>query len=118
MRRITLRFQIIVYPSEARDVGAFTAHCLNLDIVAAADSVEGALDKMLEAIEEKLDAAEEHGVNPIQIAPREYWDRLGSAIPIPPELKDRIVGNANKRNGVPTKRLDSDQLEIRELQPA
>jgi len=118
MRLVKLRFPIVVYPSEASDAGAYTAHCLNLDIVADDDTVEGALDKMLDAIEAKLDATDEYFVDPIQIAPRQYWDKLGSAIPVPPELKDRVVRKANRRNGIPEKNIEPDQLEIRELQLA
>jgi len=116
MRKVAIHFPIIVYPSEHRDIGAFTAHCLNLDIIADDESVEGAISKLLETIEHQLDVAEEHEADPIQMAPESYWVKLRRAKPIPSELMDRIIRNANQRHH--PRSLDPAQLEIRELQPA
>ena len=120
MRRVVLRFPIVVYPSEHGDISRFTAHCLNLDIIADDDSLQGALSRLLESIEEQLDAAEENGVDPIQLAPRRYWEMLGRARRIPSELMDRVIRDANKRpaDHGPSGAIDADQLEIRELQTA
>lgn len=120
MRRVLVRFPILAYPSEYVGIGRFTAHCLNLDIIADDDSLEGALAKLLETIEQQLDAAEENGVDPIQLAPQRYWEMLGRARAIPSELMERVIGTANKRQGGhgSSGAIDADQLEIRELQTA
>ena len=120
MRRVLLRFPIVVYPSEQADIARFTAHCLNLDIIADDASLEGAVEKLLESIEEQLDAADENGVDPIQLAPQRYWEMLGRAKQIPPELVERVIRSANKRHGArdPSAAIDAEQLEIREFQTA
>lgn len=120
MRRVLLRFPIVVYPSEQADIGGFTAHCLNLDIIADDESLEGAVTKLLDTIEAQLDAADENGVDPIQLAPRRYWEMLGRAKQIPSELVERVIRTANKRHGVrdPSGAIDAGQLEIREFQAA
>ncbi|MEK7711163.1 MAG: hypothetical protein AAB341_04625 [Planctomycetota bacterium] len=116
MRKVAIHFPIVVYPSEYADIGPFTAHCLNLDIIADDETIEGAVSKLLETIEQHLDAAEAHGADPIQMAPESYWTKLRNAKRIPSELMDRIIGSANKRHQL--RPLDPAQLEIRELQPA
>jgi len=120
MRRVLLRFPILVYPSEHDDIGRFTAHCLNLDIIADDDSLEGAVSKLLETIEQQLDAAEESGVDPIQLAPQRYWEMLGRAKKIPSELLERVIKSGNRRHAAqgPSGQIEPDQLEIRELQTA
>lgn len=100
MRRVLIKFAILVYKSEEADIGQYTAHCLNLDIIADDNTVEGAISNLLEAIEAHLDAAEEHGAFPMfRSAPSEYSARLQNAQRLAPELQDRIVRDANKRNG-------------------
>jgi len=119
MRRVAIHFPIIVYPSEHADIGPFTAHCLNLDIIADDDNVEGAVSKLLEAIEQHLDAAEEHGADPTRNAPFEYFEKLQRAKKLPDELLERIIREANQRHTPPlTNPITAEQLEIRELQEA
>lgn len=117
MRKIVIRFPIVVYPSELDDVGQFTAHCLNLDVVADDETVEGAVLKLLELIEVKLDAAEEFQADPFDRAPEKYWEMLGRAQELPAELIDRIIQTANKRRGIPQEaRIDlREQCDVRQV---
>ena len=116
MRKVVIHFAIVVYPSEHGDIGKFTAHCLNLDIIADDDSEEGAVSKLFATVEDHLDAAAEYGADPIKIAPPEYWEKLKFGKSLPTELIERIVSNANSRRGVDA--IESQQVEIRELQTA
>ena len=120
MKKIAIRFTILVYPSEFDDIGAFTAHCLNLDIIADDDTVEGAIGNLLEAIETHIDAAEEHGAHVLfHPAPDQYWKLRGTASELAPELNDRIVRNANKRLGHTADPIDvKEQCEIKQAEPA
>lgn len=113
MRRVAVPFPIVVYPSEDSGMGIFTAHCLNLDIIADDDTVEGAISTLLELIDLQLSASEAHCADPFCRAPEEYWEKFRSAARIPNELADRIIMNANRCNV-----FDRQQLEIHELQPA
>lgn len=100
MRKVFIKFLILVYKSEEADIGQYTAHCLNLDIIADGSTVEGAIGNMTETIEAYFDAAEEHGAAPMfRPAPPEYFDRLENAQHVAPELLERIVQDANKRPG-------------------
>lgn len=120
MRTITLKFPIVVYPSEDSGMGAYTAHCLNLDVLADHDTVEGALVQLLEVIECQLDAAEEFGADPFRRAPEEYWKKLGSARELSKELVERVVKDANRRHATrgPNHAIEPQQIEARELQTA
>ena len=122
MRRVVVHFPIIVYPSEHEDIGRYTAHCLNLDIIADDTTVEGAVSKLLETIEEHLDAAEEYGVDPYKRAPEIYWQKLAQAKDIPRELIDRIIQEADKWRQAGSRRnppIDvRHQCVLRELQEA
>jgi hypothetical protein len=82
--------------------------------------LRSSFEKLLETIEQQLDAAEESGVDPIRLAPQRYWEMLGRAKKMPSELMERVVKNANRRHAVsdPSKKIEADQLEIRELQTA
>ena len=113
-----MQFPIIIYPSESGDVAKFTAHCLNMDLVADDDTVEGAVLDILYTIEAALEAAKKHNANAFSSAPQEYWNRLAGAQELPAELMERIVFQANKRS--PKKRLVDIELEfdLRQLQPA
>lgn len=120
MRKVAIRFTILVYESESDDVGAFTAHCLNLDIVADHDTVEGSIGRLLEAIEEHIDAAEEHSAY-VQLhqAPDKYWKQLQNAKKLAPELNERIVREANKRLGHISSPIDIEkQCDIKQAEPA
>ncbi len=116
MRQITVRFPIVVYPSEFDDIGRFTAHCLNMDLIADDDTVEGAILKLLETIEVQLDAAEVHAAYPMRSAPEEYWEKLSGAQALAAELLERIVQTANKRNGVSGRPIDvGRQCDLRQV---
>ncbi len=99
----------------------FTAHCLNLDVLADDDSVQAAVSQLLELIEVQLDAAEEFLADPFQRAPEKYWNMLGKARPVPSELIERVVQQANARRSAATSAntaIDSSQVDVRELQTA
>lgn len=119
MRKIAVHFPIVIYPSESDSMKRYTAHCLNLDLFADDDSVQAALSQLLELIEQQLDAAEEYGADPFRRAPSKYWEMLGHARPVPAELLERILEEANVRRGStshPSQALDSSQIDVRELQ--
>jgi hypothetical protein len=111
-----MRFGIVVYPS-IETVGNFTAHCLNMDVVGEDSTVEGAVSELLEAIEAALDAAIEHDALPPREAPQEIWEKLSKAMPLPAELVERIIANANKRLGFDPCEI-RDRFQIRQLQTA
>ena len=94
-----IKYIIVIYPSEEGDLGSFTAHCLNMDIIADDDTVEGAVGLLLELIETNLDSAREHNANAFRDAPKEYWDKLALAQKLSPELNERIIRDANRRLG-------------------
>lgn len=97
MPSVTVKFPIVIYPSEDTEGGRFTAHCLNMDILADDDTVEGAVSKLVESIEAGLEASAKHGASPFRDAPAEYWQKLGRAEALAPELRERIIRSANKR---------------------
>lgn len=111
-----IKFQIVIYPSEDNDGGTFTAHCLNMDLVADDDTVEGSVSNLLETIEAALEAAEKHNANCIREAPDEYWEKLAKAQALPRELMERIIFNANKRLGHAKNLVDVEQqCDVRQL---
>ena len=118
MSGVAMQFRIVVYPSEDDDGGRFTAHCLNLDVIADDDAVEGAVAALLETIEVTILAAEKHGVFPFHDAPREYWAMLARSKPLAEELRERIIRGANKRLGVnqPAPFDVKTQCDMRQLQ--
>ena len=69
-----LPLQIAVYRSEDDEGGAFTAHCLTMDLVADDDSISGAVSKLLATVEVAIEAAEKHDANVFRPAPRKYWN--------------------------------------------
>ncbi len=115
-----LKFPIIIYPSEDGEGGGFTAHCLSTDLLADDDTVEGAVDGLLETIEAGLEAAQKHNANIFREAPQKYWDMLAKALPLAPELMERIIFNANKRlAGNKRPLIDIEKTcDLRQLQPA
>ena len=112
---IYVQFPIVIYPSEDDEGGRFTAHCLNMDLIADDDTVEGAVDALLETIEAALEANEKHRANVFRDAPKEYFDKLAKAQPLAPELLERIIFNANKRQ---RSRVDVGRCDLRQLQTA
>ena len=114
------QFPIIIYPSEDDEGGRFTAHCLSTDLIAEDDTVESAVDGLLETIEAGLEAAKKHNANIFREAPQKYWDMLANAQPLSPELKERIVFNANKRlAGRKRPLIDIEKAcDLRQLQSA
>ena len=114
-----MKFPVVVYPSEESDVGAFTAHCLNMDLIADDNTVEGAVDKLLNTIEVALEASDKHRANVFRDAPREYWSKLADAKELPKELLERIIFNANKRHRNTKPLIDVEaQVELRQLEVA
>ena len=116
----TLRFPILVYPSEDNEGGAFTAHCLSMDIIGDADTVEEAVSALLENIEASLEAAHKHNADVFLRAPQEYWDKLAVARRLSPEVAQRIAFKANLRHS-PDFPLPFDlqrQFDMRQLQQA
>lgn len=113
-----IKYQVVVYPSEDDEGGRFTAHCLNMDIIADDDTVEGAVSKLLETIEATMEAAQKHNADPFSSAPREYWDKLANADRLPQELVDRIMLNARKSERTGRYVDIESQCELRQLEPA
>lgn len=113
------QFPIVVYPSEDSEGGQYTAHCLTMDVLRDDDTVEGAVFSLLETIEAALEAAAKHNANVFREAPQAYWDMLASARPIPAELRERIIFNANKRlTGEGRPAIDVEkQFDVRQLEP-
>jgi hypothetical protein len=99
MSAMGYKFVIVIYPSEDKEGGRFTAHCLNMDVIADDNSIEGAVSDLLENIEATLDAAQKYNANPFKDAPKEYWKKLESAKKLPRELTERIIFSANRRLG-------------------
>ncbi len=120
MGYMIMNFPIVIYASEDEGGGRFTAHCLNMDVVALDDCVESAVSGVLETIEAALDAARKYNANPFRDAPKEYWDKLANAKPLPKELKERIIFNANKRasRGAEKHINVETQCDLRQLEPA
>ena len=114
------QFPIVIYPSEDSDGGKFTAHCLSMDLVADDDCVEGAVSRLLHSIDDALAGAVKHNANVFREAPKEYWERLASAQPLPAELLERIIFDANKRLGSGSELLVDveKQCDLRQLQTA
>lgn len=122
MNITVMNFPIVIYPSEEDAGGRFTAHCLNMDLIAVDNCVEGAVSDLLETIEAALCAGHKYNAGPFRDAPKEYWDKLANAKPLPNELKERIIFNANKRTSHgQEKHIDVEtQCDLRqlELEPA
>jgi len=95
--KIHIQFPIVIYQSESDDCGAFTAHCLNMDLIADDDTVEGAVSLLPELIESSIESGAKHRANVFRDAPQKYWDILSRAKKLPNELMERIIFNANKR---------------------
>jgi len=79
-RHYPLRLNFLLYPSEDQP-GHIVAHCLELDVVAAASTHDDAILLLKELIGELLEAAEKDGtldqvMNP---APAKYWRMLAGA---------------------------------------
>jgi hypothetical protein len=110
-------FPIVIYPSEDEEGGAFTAHCLNMDLIADDDTVEGAVSKLLETIEAAFEAGRRHRANPFRDAPKEYWDKLAQARPLAREPLEQIVFAANLRSAsFPERAIDVEtQCDLRQL---
>lgn len=96
-RMAYIKFPIVIYPSEDKEGGAYTAHCLNMDLVHDENTIEGAVSGLLETIEVALDEAANHNANAFSRAPSEYWSLLASGQELPAELRERIIFHANKR---------------------
>lgn len=98
----TMSFRVCIYPSEF-DPNYFTAHCLELDVIGQDNTVEGAVAKLLEAIETQLDVCVNTGAQFEFWAPGMVWYRYEQAKragrKIAGELLDRIIEKANKQLG-------------------
>jgi len=113
-----MRFTIVIYPSEFDSAARFTAHCLNMDLVADSDSVEGAVSDLLETIEAQLEAAQKYNAEAFHYAPQRYWDKLKGAKELSRELRERIIFDANRRLSR-DKGIDVEsQFDLRQLECA
>lgn len=114
-----IKFPIVIYPSEDREGGAYTAHCLNMDLVHDDNAIEGAVSGLLETIEVALEEAANYNANAFRDAPKEYWDLLRTGQPLPAELMERIIFNANKRCAGERATIDVEaQCDLRQVVPA
>lgn len=109
-----ISFPIVVYPSEFEDCKRYTAHCLNMDIVADDDTVEGAVSSLLEDIHATLEASGHFKASPFRDAPKPYWEKFAQARKMPAELCDRICLNVNKGVRADPQQL-TERLDLREL---
>ena len=103
-------FRICVYPSV--DVQSeFVAHCLDLDVFAAARTVQEALDLLLELIEFQIQTCEKHDAQLNFPAPHAIWRKYLAAKKaeryVASELVELVVADANKRLGHPAPLLDN-----------
>lgn len=100
------KFQIVVYPSESKeDMSPFTAHCLNLDIIADGEDVDGTILLLFELIELHFKTCKEYDANPLSNASAEYYEKFWKAKPLSEELLSYIFP-------LP-KFINKEQLEIR-----
>ncbi len=106
---------IVIYPSECSDVGAFTAHCLNMDLIADDDTVEGAVDLLLELISTTMESGAVHKANCFRDAPRKYWEKLEHAKRLPLELIERIISRRKGVGGLPA---EAESFDVRQLEVA
>lgn len=67
-------FKVVTYPSEFNDVAKYTAHCLELDLIADGETIESALNNLKETIKIQLEAMKQYNSNLILPAPKKYWD--------------------------------------------
>jgi len=111
MRAMQVPVVFVVYPSEFGDMKRFTAHCLNLDVIADDETVEGAFSNLLETVEHTIEVCEEHNANPFKDAPKEYWDKLKRAQSIPKEMAERVILQANK--GVAGRKACAGMIDVR-----
>jgi len=74
-----INFPIIFYESEHGDLKKYTAHCLTLDIIFDADTINEALSGLLELIQCSVDSAKKHKANIFHNAPNEYWSMFNKA---------------------------------------
>ena len=106
----SMSFRICVYPSDETRF-AIVAHCLDLDVIGTGDSVQAALEELLELIELQLKSCSKHDAYLIFYASNSVWEKYRSAVeaqrPVPAELLERVVVNANKNLGHPAPLLDN-----------
>ena len=97
-----MSFRICVYPSPDRK-SQFVAHCLDLDVIGTGDSVQDALDLLLEMIEVQIESCDEHGAQLLFPAPAGIWRKYLAAQKagryLARELVERVFADANKRFG-------------------
>jgi hypothetical protein len=90
-----------------------------MDVLADDQTVEGAVSKLLELIEVKLDAAEEYAADPFDRAPEQYWRMLAQAEALSDEVLERITQRANARLGAKREHVDiREQCDVRQVKTA
>ena len=106
----SMSFRICVYPSDETRF-AIVAHCLDLDVIATGDSVQAALEELLELLELQIETCYKHDAQPIFPASNSVWEKYRSAVEakrsVPVELIERVVANANQRLGHRAPLLDN-----------
>ena len=97
-----MSFRICVYPSDQVRKGLI-AHSLDLDIMGTGNSIQEALDELLELIEHHIQVCQEHDAQFEFPAPEEVWEKYEIARKknrrVPMELLERVINTANKRLG-------------------
>lgn len=106
----SMSFRICVYPSDETRF-AVVAHCLELDVIGTGNSVQAALEELLELIELQFKACSKHNAQLIFPAQDSVWQMYTMAVEakrrVPPELVEKVVANANKSFGHPAPLLDN-----------
>ena len=98
----SMPFRICIYRTEDLK-NVYIAHCLDLDVKAHAETIEGAMDELLKVIETQIEMSEQFDADLLHPAPENIWDMYMSAKKahrkLPAELINRIIRNANRRLG-------------------
>ncbi|HML96587.1 MAG: hypothetical protein IT344_04115 [Candidatus Dadabacteria bacterium] len=93
----TINLDIVIY----REDGLWVAHCLQLDIVAASQTVEEAQSEIMELIKAHTEYTIEHDdwEHFYHPAPERYW----ALIPKAPSVEDSVIDFSEIETKVPNK---------------
>jgi hypothetical protein len=94
-REFSLR--VLVYPNPD-DPRGWAAHCLEMDLMGFGETVQEALEELLQAIDGQI----RNAAGPEQVffpAPPEVWKMIPKCRPIPDELVERAVRTVFGKTG-------------------
>ncbi len=58
------------------EIGKFSAHCLEFDLVVSAPTEEQLQKRLASVLKAHLDFAHEHNLDPLKKAPEHFWEKL------------------------------------------